>query len=89
MGPTVLFMTGGVDGVDEVMLTTSWQLGSSPMRIRAIAVGSEIGSSKLCSWRQSDWWAPALALVLNTIPRQGLIPSESASQRLAQNSGVE
>jgi hypothetical protein len=76
-GPMVLFI---MVEVDEEMLTTSKQLESRPVRISAMAFESLTGESKLCSWRQFDSWDPAMALVFHTIPRQGLMPLESASQ---------
>jgi hypothetical protein len=66
--------------VDEEILTTSKQFESMPVRISAMAVESIMGEPKLCSWRQFDSWDPAVALVFHTIPRQGLMPLESASQ---------
>ena len=54
MGPTELVELFIDIEEDEEVLTSLLQLGSWPVRINAMALGSVIGSRRLCNWRQFD-----------------------------------
>lgn len=71
--------------IDELVVVEDWHAGFGTSS-RAIAAGSGIGVSVLCSCRQ--FGEPFVAVLFQTIPTHGVAPPElAASQTLVHASG--